>query len=77
MTARTSRLLPPAGRRVPRPPLRGVVLRDRHRDVREAVDEIPQLLDLGVRQPVVVTEDLATSGYGQHFTPGRQLVNIR
>jgi len=51
--------------------------RDPQRDVREAVDEIPQLLDLGVRQPVVVTEDLATSGYGQHFTPGRQLVNIR
>jgi len=50
--------------------------RDPQRDVREAVHEIPQLLDLGVRQPVVVTEDFATSGYRQHFTPGRLCVNI-
>ncbi|MEZ5314448.1 MAG: hypothetical protein R2862_12860 [Thermoanaerobaculia bacterium] len=75
MTARTSRLLPPAGRGVPGPPLRGVLLRDGHRDVGKTVDEIPQLLDLGVRQPVVVTEDLAASRYGQHPTSRFSSVN--
>jgi hypothetical protein len=52
-----------------------LLLRDPQRDVREAVHEVPQLLDLGVGHPAVVAEDLAASGYGEYSIPGRAEVN--
>jgi hypothetical protein len=48
---------------------------DRQRDVREAVDEVAQLLDFGVGQPAIGAENLAASDYGEHSTPGTSKFN--
>jgi len=50
---------------------------DAQREVREAVDEVAQLLDFGIGQPAIGAEDLAASDYGQHSTPWPLVVNSR
>jgi len=50
---------------------------DPQREVREAVDEVAQLLDFGIGQPTIGAEDLAASNYAEHSTPGSLLVNVR
>jgi hypothetical protein len=60
--------LPPAGRRVPRHAALVVRLGDPQRDIGEAVDEIAQRLDLGVREKAVLAEDLAAPSYAEHST---------
>src|ERR1044072_5511600 len=41
---------------------------DPQRDVRKAVHEVAQLLDLGIREGGIGAEDLAASGYIEHST---------
>jgi len=50
---------------------------DPQREVREAVDEVAQLLDFGIGQPAIGAEDLAASNYGQHLTPSGGEINRR
>jgi len=48
-----------------------LLLGDPERDVREAVDKVSQILDLGIGQLALVAEDLTASGNSKHYILGR------